>query len=91
MKRTAIDVHIEGLVQGVAFRYYTKARAEHFGVTGWIRNERDGSVRGHFEGDFEAVGNLVAWCHKGPRLANVKSVELTDAEDTGATDFQISR
>ncbi|GAB3303661.1 acylphosphatase [Epidermidibacterium keratini] len=91
MERSAIDVHIQGFVQGVAYRYYTKARADSLGVTGWVRNERDGSVRGHFEGSRDAVDSLVAWCHKGPPLASVKSVDVTDGDDTGASKFEIAR
>ena len=47
-----------GRVQGVwSFRWETQRQADRLGVTGWVRNEPDGSVAGHFEG--ERAGELV--------------------------------
>jgi acylphosphatase len=75
------------MVQGVSFRAYTRQQARGLGVTGWVRNEPDGSVAGHFEGPADAVDALVAWCHHGPAYAEVSDVEVTAAELTGATAF----
>jgi len=83
----AVDVRITGRVQGVSFRYYTREQARGLGVTGWVRNEPDGAVVGHFEGSPEAVDALVDWCRHGPAYAEVDDVEVTDAESTGAGDF----
>ena len=83
----AVDVRITGRVQGVSFRYYTSERARQLGVTGWVRNEPDGSVAGHFEGPADAVDALVAWCHEGPAAAHVDAVEVTPTQPTGARGF----
>jgi acylphosphatase len=85
----AVDVRITGSVQGVSFRAYAQQQARGLGVTGWVRNEPDGSVTGHFEGPDRAVDALVAWCQDGPRLAQVDRVAVTHAEAAGATDFHI--
>jgi len=85
----AVDVRVTGLVQGVSFRYHTRAEAASLGVTGWARNERDGSVVGHFEGPDDAVDALVAWCRLGPAYAEVEGVEVDPSEVTGATSFVI--
>lgn len=85
----AVDVRITGFVQGVSFRYYARAEATSLGVTGWVRNERDGSVVGHFEGPDDAVDELVAWCRQGPAYAGVEGVEVAAAEVTGAASFVI--
>jgi acylphosphatase len=82
-----VDVRITGLVQGVSFRYYTREQARDLGVTGWVRNEPDGAVTGHFEGSDDAVDALVDWCRHGPAYAEVDDVEVTDAQSTGARDF----
>ena len=85
----AVDVTVTGRVQGVAFRAYTQQRAERLGVTGWVRNEPDGSVAGHFEGDDAAVDALVDWCRTGPRMARVRNVAVREARVLGAGSFDL--
>src|SRR5690606_9307012 len=80
--RKAATVH--GLVQGVSFRWYTVQEADRLGVAGWVRNERDGTVRLEVEGDEDAVAALVEWLHDGPPAAQVTRVEVDDLEPTGA-------
>ena len=82
-----MDVKITGRVQGVSYRYYTQQRAWDLGVAGWVRNEPDGSVAGHFEGSVDAVDALVAWCHEGPPAARVDAVVVSAATPTGARGF----
>jgi acylphosphatase len=86
---TAVDVRITGRVQGVGFRYYAQREAERHGVHGWVRNEPDGAVAGHFEGDDGAVDELVAWCRQGPTGARVADVAVREGADTGATRFDV--
>lgn len=85
----AVDVTVTGLVQGVFFRAEAHQQANRVGVAGWVRNEPDGSVAGHFEGDPEAVEAMVAWCRVGPRRARVDRVDVREAEPTGARGFAV--
>ena len=85
----AVDVTVRGRVQGVSFRAYAGQEADRLGVTGWIRNEPDGSVAGHFEGDPEAVGALLDWCRTGPRLARVEGVDVRESAPEGAARFDV--
>ena len=85
----AVDVTVTGLVQGVFFRAETQHEAHRLGVAGWVRNEPDGSVAAHFEGDPDAVEAMVAWCRQGPRRARVDAVDVRDAEPAGATRFDV--
>ena len=87
--RKAVDVTVTGRVQGVSFRFYTEQEARRLGVTGWVRNEPDGSVGGHFEGDPGAVDALVAWCRTGPRTAHVEHVRVRESNDGGARSFGV--
>ena len=84
----AVQARVSGRVQGVSFRWYTEEQARRLGVTGWVRNEPDGSVLVHAEGDDEAVDALVAWCRSGPSMAHVSNVAVRDAAPTGATTFE---
>ncbi len=86
----AVRATVTGRVQGVSFRYYTQQRARELGVTGWVRNEPDGSVALHAEGDQEAVDALVKWCRTGPALARVRDVAVRQATATGATTFDVA-
>jgi acylphosphatase len=86
--RKSVDVTVTGRVQGVAFRYYTGEEARRLGVAGWVANEPDGSVAGHFEGEPDSVDALVDWCRRGPRLARVKRVDVRPGADEGATSFE---
>ena len=85
----AVDVSVTGLVQGVFFRAETQQEAYRLDVTGWVRNEPDGSVAAHFEGEPGAVEAMVAWCREGPRRARVARVDVRDAEVTGARGFDV--
>lgn len=88
MATRAVDVTVTGLVQGVFFRACCADEARRLGVRGWVRNDYDGAVRGHFEGDADAVAALVAWCHQGSRHAVVERVEVTDSETKGGAGFE---
>ena len=74
---------ITGRVQGVGFRYYMIAEAERLGVTGWVRNRRDGTVEATVCGTDEAVAAMIAWARRGPPGAHVDRVEV----ELGEGDF----
>ena len=67
---------ISGRVQGVGFRYAMAEEAERLGVTGWVRNRRDGTVEAVIDGD--AADALLAWARRGPPAARVIEVEIAD-------------
>ena len=87
MGPTAVDVVVTGHVQGVFFRASLRDEAERRGVSGWARNEGDGSVHARLEGEAQAVEELVAWCAEGPPAARVTDVRREPAEPSGATAF----
>ena len=67
---------VVGRVQGVWFRESCRREAERLGVTGWVRNLRDGRVEFEAQGGRRAVDALLAWAHEGPRLAIIESVTV---------------
>jgi acylphosphatase len=89
MDRKAVDVVIIGRVQGVFFRARTQEQAARLGVAGWVSNEPDGSVAGHFEGEPAAVDELLAWCRTGPDYARVERVLVTETDPAGAGGFDV--
>lgn len=74
---------ISGRVQGVFFRMETKRAADGFGVFGWVRNLRDGTVEAVFEGDRDRVDAVLEWCKEGPPHAKVADVDVTRDDYTG--------
>ena len=87
MKRA--EVTVRGMVQGVFFRVETRDRARSLGLSGWVRNASDGTVRAAFEGDDERVASMVDWCGRGPRGAQVDDVEVTWTALEGENGFTI--
>jgi acylphosphatase len=83
-------VVVHGTVQGVFFREATRRRAESRGVRGWVRNNEDGTVEALFEGDPEAVDAMVRFVHEGPGAAQVKHVDVEEAQPEGLDGFRVS-
>lgn len=73
MKR--LEATIYGHVQGVFFRDTTRRKAQARQITGWVRNEPDGTVRVVAEGDEEALRELLSFLQQGPSAARVERVE----------------
>jgi acylphosphatase len=71
-------VVVRGRVQGVGYRYAMVEAAIGCGVTGWVRNRRDGTVEAQIEGEPDAVERAIAWCRRGPPQAKVTAVEVTE-------------
>jgi acylphosphatase len=82
-------VVVRGNVQGVFFRDSARREAEARGVAGWITNRPDGAVEAVFEGDADAVAALVAFCRRGPRGADVESVDENSEEPKGLSGFAV--
>ena len=78
MDRIAVEARIRGRVQGVNFRAWTQEQAERQGVSGWVQNEPDGSVKALFVGPRENVDAVLDRCRQGPPAAQVSDVETAE-------------
>ena len=74
---------VHGMVQGVSFRYYTHRAASQLGLTGWVANQWDGTVKVLAEGDEAALRDLIAFLHEGSPAARVQRVDEKWSEATG--------
>ncbi len=77
---TARHLVIAGRVHGVGFRDWMVAQARLLGVSGWVRNRRDGAVEALVDGDEAAVEELLRSCRRGPPLAEVREISEALAE-----------
>jgi acylphosphatase len=73
-------LQIGGRVQGVGFRYSMQREAARLGLTGWVRNRRDGGVEALVQGDEQAVAALTEWARRGPAGAHVAELRVASAE-----------
>jgi acylphosphatase len=91
-KMVRAHIIITGIVQGVFFRVETQRAALKYGVKGWVRNKRDGSVEAVLEGEKGAVDSLIAWCRQGPPRASVAHIDVQWQEYGGEfSDFRVTR
>ena len=74
-----LHLRIAGRVQGVGYRYGLLDEALARGLTGWVRNRRDGSVEALLQGDSAAVEAALAWARRGPPAARVERVDAQPA------------
>jgi len=75
MKKQII-LKIYGKVQGVFFRDSSRIQAQEFGLSGWVRNEPDETVRMMAEGEDKNLKKFIAWCKYGPDHAEVERVDV---------------
>jgi acylphosphatase len=71
-------VVVRGRVQGIGFRAWTQYTALERGLTGWVRNRRDGSVEALFVGSVEAAAAMVAACNHGPQGSRIDWIDQRD-------------
>lgn len=75
-----------GRVQGVGYRFFARDAAAREGIRGWVRNQDDGTVEVHGEGDAEAMLRFERALRQGPRGARVDDVLVEPAPPSGAWD-----
>jgi len=82
-----LHAQVTGRVQGVGFRYFVLGEAEKIGLSGWVRNRRDGSVEVVAEGEKGKLSSLILSLKRGPRSSIVHDVKVewldATAEFTG--------
>jgi len=85
MKKTEqrLQARVTGRVQGVGFRYYVVTAAAEIGLSGWVRNRRDGSVEVVAEGERDKLEQLLRALQRGSRSSLVTDVKVEWLEASG--------
>ena len=88
-----LHVTVRGQVQGVGFRWFVRERARALGLTGWVRNDGDGSVRVYAVGPLPQLEKLRGMLEQGPPAASVDVVqdEQDEPSTPGLTPFGVLR
>ena len=85
-----IELIVKGMVQGVFYREGACKRARELDLKGYVKNERDGSVRIIASGDEERLKRFIQWCKKGSETSDVRRVIVTEhKEEEKFADFTI--
>lgn len=53
------EFHFEGNVQNIGFRFEVQSHAMPLGITGYAKNNDDGSVTAQFQGSLENIDNVI--------------------------------
>ncbi len=74
--KVGYNITVYGRVQGVGFRWSVQRKATETGLTGYVKNQPDGSVLIRVEGEEYQVGRLIEWCKRNPARSIVKSIDI---------------
>ncbi|MEC9368367.1 MAG: acylphosphatase [Pseudomonadota bacterium] len=85
----SVRVLVTGRVQGVWFRGWTAETARSLGLSGWVRNRRDGNVEAIFSGETAAVAEMLRRCGRGPASARVSNVEVVEVSAPVSGEFEV--
>lgn len=84
-KRVGLKMY--GRVQGVFFRDSSQRKAKELNLTGWVKNEPDGTVQIVAEGEEKDLNELIKWCRAGgTEYGRVDKVDIEWLESTGQFD-----
>jgi acylphosphatase len=88
----AAGFRVTGRVQGVGFRWWTRAQATRLGLAGSVRNASDGSVEVQARGPVPALAELERLLGEGPPHAQVITVDrIPPTAGEGAVGFELLR
>ncbi|UJP11156.1 acylphosphatase [Microbacterium sp. KUDC0406] len=85
----SVRVVAHGRVQGVGYRWFVRDAAESEGVTGWVRNRRDGTVEATLHGDEVAVKSVLEELRRGPLASDVRTLDVEECADESSAEFDI--
>lgn len=87
----AVHLLIKGKVQGVFYRATAKRKAHELGITGWIKNTKEGNVEATVSGSEQQISQFINWCKHGPDKAIVEQVIVSETEDMVFDGFVVAR
>jgi acylphosphatase len=88
-QKLAKQYRVRGRVQGVGFRYFVEHSAQALGIRGWVRNDDDGTVEVYALGTSAQLSELAGLLWQGPRWAEVRGVDETEAAVENHSDFSV--
>lgn len=87
--KKALEITARGMIQGVGFRYRCKWKADDLDLQGFARNEADGTVTVHVEGEGHRADAFTAWLRGGVQGAHISRMEVRPVAIEGHSGFMI--
>lgn len=87
--KKALRIYLTGSVQSLFFKQFIKEHADAKNVRGFLRQKEDGRIEIFIEGDGENVDSVAAICKRGPKYAQIRSVEEKEELFQGLKEFKI--
>ncbi|MCF8365812.1 MAG: acylphosphatase [Bacteroidales bacterium] len=87
--KKAVILNISGRVQNVGFRYHTRKTAQKLNISGFVKNQTNGSVYVEAEGEEENLDQFIIWCKSGPSWARVDNVSIQPLPNQWFVGFEI--
>jgi len=78
-----VEISISGRVQGVGYRYFCVRVARQLELTGWVKNNPNGTVSAWLEGNKEAVDDAIEQFRLGPSSAHVTNIAVGTRQSSG--------
>ena len=78
-----VQIVVEGMVQGVGFRYFVLGEARQLNLKGFVRNLPNSNVEIYSEGDRGLLEELIKSVKVGPRLSRVSNLQIEWKEYSG--------
>lgn len=84
-EKKAVRMMVDGRVQGVSFRFFTRENADRLDLVGYVRNLSDGRLEVCAYGTEKNIDKLEKKLEKGPRMARIESI---DREEVSAEELK---
>ncbi|WP_404452778.1 acylphosphatase [Virgibacillus necropolis] len=76
------SIIVSGIVQGVGFRYATKQSADVLNLKGWVKNNADGTVQIHVDGESDQIQKFIIAIKNNPtQFAQVNHIHVTELDN----------
>jgi acylphosphatase len=86
-----VQIQVNGKEQGVWLRASTQRKANELNIKGIVKNLPNGDVYIEAEGEENALGDFVKWCHQGSDHSRVDNVTVSEIKEKSFEDFKIVR
>ena len=83
------EFHFEGNVQNIGFRFEIQSHAKPLGITGYAKNNDDGTVTAQLQGNLEDINRVISDLHNIDRIQIDSMTEKDLPVDYYEKDFYI--